>query len=440
MEIDKNLPIYELTVDEVDEGVSFVALVDVPAIEKPFMAFAKAPSMEFKKAAQAKYKFSETGERRVLTGPLMIPDSPIFRSDQKGEYYVVFSKDTIRKIVQKYFKQGNQHNVNANHSYELDGVYMFESYLTDASRGINPPMGYEGTPDGSWFGSFKVENDQVWANRDAFRGFSVEGLFGMKEDIDESTLSEIQMMAQNFEKILNRNCNKNPNKTSISMSIKSALNSLKIELQKFGSSLKLNFADYTLSDGTVIRVDGDLIAGTPVYVLTDTGAIPAPDGDHEIEGVGTVTTVGGAITAIKPAETGIEIEIETGAKNLPLDPEVVPIKAEINPEAGKIIADKVKEGYPEIDPLIIEEVVQKHLVAIMEELKAAYTQMGWMKEKMSMFSAQINSLKDQVKSLSEKPSATPQEFSSPHAGIISNQKAKTLENFNQLTKTLNHKS
>lgn len=431
MEIDKNLPIYELTVDEVDEGVNFVALVDVPAIEKPFMAFAKAPSVEFKKAAQAKYKFSETGERRVLTGPLMIPDTPIFRSDSKGEYYVIFSKETIRKIVQKYFKQGNQHNVNANHSYELDGVFMFESYLTDASRGILPPMGYEGTPDGSWFGSFKVENDEIWANREAFKGFSVEGLFGMKEEVDESTLKEIQMAARIAENILSQNCTKSPNRSSFSMSIKTALQSLRTELQKFGTSLKLNFADYTLGDGTVIRIDGELVAGTAVYVLTETGAIPAPDGEHAIPDVGTVVVAGGVITEIRPAE--MEVEVET---KIPVDPEVLPLKAEIAPEAGQIIADKVKEGYPEIDPEIIDQVVQKHLIAIMEELKAAYTQLGWMKEKMSMFSSQITILKEEVKAMGEKPQAQPQNFSSPHAGIVSAQKAKTLENFNQLTKTL----
>ena len=34
------LPVYRMTVDEVDEGVQFVALVDMPAIEKPFQAFA----------------------------------------------------------------------------------------------------------------------------------------------------------------------------------------------------------------------------------------------------------------------------------------------------------------------------------------------------------------------------------------------------------------
>ena len=167
-----------MTVDEVDEGVQFVALTDMPAIEKPFQAFAKA-----------KQRFTETGERRVLTGPLMLADTPIYRKDDTyGEYYVVFDKATIRKVVQKYFKQGNQHNVNAFHNAELDGVFMFESYITDAERGVMPPKGYEDTPDGSWFGSFKVENDEVWENRNAFKGFSVEGLFGMNK-----TESELEM-------------------------------------------------------------------------------------------------------------------------------------------------------------------------------------------------------------------------------------------------------
>jgi hypothetical protein len=164
-----DLPVYKMTVDEVDEGVQFVALVDMPAIEKPFQAFAKT-----------RQRFNETGERRVLTGPLMLADTPIYRKDDTyGEYYVVFDKPTIRKVVQKYFKQGNQHNVNAYHNAELDGVFMFESYITDADRGVMPPKGYEDIPDGSWFGTFKVDNDEVWDNRHAFNGFSVEGLFGM---------------------------------------------------------------------------------------------------------------------------------------------------------------------------------------------------------------------------------------------------------------------
>jgi hypothetical protein len=177
------LPVYLMTIDEVDEGVSYVALVESPAIERPFQAFSKE-----------KMRFTETGEKRVLTGPLMLADTPIIRRDKtRGEYFVIFQKETIRKMVQKYFKQGNQHNVNAEHSTELDGVYMFESYLIDRDRGINPPNGYEDAKDGSWFGSFKVENDKVWEERDQFTGFSIEGYFGM-----QPTDSEIEVAMAEF--------------------------------------------------------------------------------------------------------------------------------------------------------------------------------------------------------------------------------------------------
>ena len=185
------LPVYLMTIDEVDEGVSYVALVESPAIERPFQAFSKE-----------KMRFTETGEKRVLTGPLMLADTPIIRRDKtRGEYFVIFQKDTIRKMVQKYFKQGNQHNVNAEHSTELDGVYMFESYLIDRERGINPPNGYEDAKDGSWFGSFKVENDKVWEDRDQFTGFSIEGYFGMQPTDSEIEVAMAEF-AQAFESFL----------------------------------------------------------------------------------------------------------------------------------------------------------------------------------------------------------------------------------------------
>lgn len=177
---DMDFPVYKMTIDELTEGVQYVSLVDLPAIEKPFQAFDK----------QTKQRFRETNEQRVLSGPLMLADVPIYREDSSyGQYYVVFDKATIRKIVQKYFKQGNQHNVNAFHNTELDGVFMFESYIIDKARGINPPIGYEDVTDGSWFGSFKVENEEVWENRKAFTGFSVEGLFGMKPVTTDLELS-----------------------------------------------------------------------------------------------------------------------------------------------------------------------------------------------------------------------------------------------------------
>ena len=46
------LPVYLMTIDEIDEGVSYVALVESPAIERPFHAFSKE-----------RMRFSETGEK-----------------------------------------------------------------------------------------------------------------------------------------------------------------------------------------------------------------------------------------------------------------------------------------------------------------------------------------------------------------------------------------
>lgn len=176
MEKNKKLPVYELEIDENDaqeDGVSFVALVDQPAIDKFWQAFSEP----------VKYEFKANTEKRIISGALMIPDMPIFRADATyGEYYVVFKKDTINKIVQKYFRKGNTSNVNVMHeeNSRLNSVYMIESIIVDSERGTKAPEQYGKLPDGSWFGSFKVDNQQVWdefIKTGVFKGFSVEGVF-----------------------------------------------------------------------------------------------------------------------------------------------------------------------------------------------------------------------------------------------------------------------
>lgn len=168
------LPVYELMISEDlndDAEVSFVALVDKPAIQRNWNAF------------KENIKFAISSEdKRIISGPVMLADTPIYRNDPvNGEYYVVFTKDTIFKIAQKFFKKGYQSNVNLMHdsAQQVDGVTMFESFISDQDRGILPMKGFEDAPDGSWFGSFKVEDDKVWADikEGKFKGFSVEGLF-----------------------------------------------------------------------------------------------------------------------------------------------------------------------------------------------------------------------------------------------------------------------
>lgn len=195
-----NLPIFELMINEDindDAEVNFVALVDRPAIQRNWNAF------------KEKYKFEIVSEdKRIISGALMLADTPIFRSDAThGDYYVMFSKDTIFKIAQKFFKKGYQANVNLMHdpSQKVDGVVMFESFISDKDRGILPMKGFEDSPDGSWFGSFKVEDDATWEkvkNGDV-RGFSVEGIFeygkAQKKSKEEEMMEMIYRILEEVE-------------------------------------------------------------------------------------------------------------------------------------------------------------------------------------------------------------------------------------------------
>ncbi len=136
----------------------------------------------------------------------MLADTPIFRSDASfGDYYVAFSKETIVKIVQKYFKKGYQNNVNLMHDPNQieTGVTIFESFISDKSRGIQPMKGFEDAPDGSWFVSMLVENDSVWEQVKAgmVNGFSIEGIFNYAPKVskEQQVMNEIYKILEEVE-------------------------------------------------------------------------------------------------------------------------------------------------------------------------------------------------------------------------------------------------
>jgi hypothetical protein len=194
---DRKLPIYTLVLkdDAEDSGVNYVALVDEPAIEQNWFAFAK--DNEFKFAVM-------DDDRKIITGPLMIADLPIYRRNKKmGEFYVVFDKGQIELMVQKFFKMGYQSSVNEQHDPKklVDGVTMFESFIVDEQRGILPPKGFEKATQGSWFGSYKVDNPEIWAKvKDgSFMGFSVEGMFDLvpqKPTLESEIISIIESIQE----------------------------------------------------------------------------------------------------------------------------------------------------------------------------------------------------------------------------------------------------
>jgi hypothetical protein len=75
---------------------------------------------------------------------------------------------------------------------QVEGLVMFESFIVDKARGILPMAGYEDAKDGSWFGSFYVENPQVWEliKQGKVKGFSVEGYFDYAAPNKEESYAE----------------------------------------------------------------------------------------------------------------------------------------------------------------------------------------------------------------------------------------------------------
>ncbi len=181
----EEFPLISMTIDEHDEtGVDAIAFVDHPAIEREWIAFKKHTP-----------KFAvQSEEKRIVSGPLMVANLPIYRRDENfGEYYVKFDAETIERIVQRFFKNKMTSNVNEDHTTDIEGVYMFESFIIDERK--RTPEGFDKLPDGSWFGSFKVDNDEVWAKvKDGtFKGFSIEGIFTDKatKELDKQLIDEV---------------------------------------------------------------------------------------------------------------------------------------------------------------------------------------------------------------------------------------------------------
>lgn len=150
------------------------------------------------------YAFAiQNEDEHIITGAIMIPEQLIYRQNERfGEHYVKFSAQTIKDIAIKFSKKGYQKNVNLMHdaNMQVDGVTMFESFISDSARGIKPIEAFKDLPDGTWFGSFYVENPKVWEliKQGQVKGFSVEGLFDY-----EAPMSEDMKKLMELKEILN---------------------------------------------------------------------------------------------------------------------------------------------------------------------------------------------------------------------------------------------
>ena len=168
------MKLYELLIDENDlllSGVNAISIVENPAIQSDFIALGDQKPVLLAEVNK---------DKQILMGAALIPDKPIYRKDGDEEYYVYFSKETIAKTAEAFFRNNNQNNATLEHAEVLDNMTVFESWIVeDPEFDKSKKYGLE-VPAGTWMVSMKVDDKDVWDNYvkdNKVFGFSIEGKF-----------------------------------------------------------------------------------------------------------------------------------------------------------------------------------------------------------------------------------------------------------------------
>lgn len=189
-------------------GIDAISIVEAPAIESNFIAL-KSHEIKF---AQV------DAEKRILMGPVLIPDKPIYRKQvmngEMQEFYVYFSKNTVCRASQMFLMKGNQGKATLEHDMAVQGICMVESWIKEdmekdksAIYGMNDPIG-------TWMGCLKVTNDEIWndyVKTGRVKGFSIEGYFADKSmpmskvETDDEKLAKVIDILTEFQKSNNIN-------------------------------------------------------------------------------------------------------------------------------------------------------------------------------------------------------------------------------------------
>ena len=165
--------IYELVIDDenIDE-VFAISLVKSPAIESNFVYFDKEV-VQFA---------AVNDEKRLVMGPILIPDKKIMRVDGEGMPYEVFFKpDTIKRLSEMYLENKYTDKATLEHKDKISGVTLVESWVKESATKDKSVLYGLNVPVGTWLGTFKINNDEIWNDyikEGKVQGFSIEGLFG----------------------------------------------------------------------------------------------------------------------------------------------------------------------------------------------------------------------------------------------------------------------
>ena len=258
-----NRPIFLVNVDADDCTITTISLVDDPAMELPMYCFDKEI---------VSFSMQDEMQHNIISC-IVRTDYPILRLTADGNpYYIVFNKETSKKLCQKLMKDGFQQCISLDHNGKLiEGIQLQEVFIKDSNRGISP-VGFEEAAEGSLFGVYHITDEQLWKD-------CIEGRFG-------GVSLESYIDLQKFNKIDNK-------KTKNIMSkIKDALKRLLMEF----NTLSTDKAELYWEEDT------ELMVGYKVFVEDESGnKVPAMDGEY-ISDENKIKVAGGVVTEIEKKE------------------------------------------------------------------------------------------------------------------------------------------
>ena len=322
---------FKVIFSEDKEGVFAISLVENPAIEIDFIALSKENSIKLAEVSE---------EKRLLISPVLIPNQPIYRRDDKGnEFNIVFPEETILKAQQNFYKQGFQRNSNIEHddNLTLNDVTFVESWIKeDDTHDKSLKYGFD-LPNGTWFAVMKVENDETWqkVKNGEVKGFSIEGNF----DLEKINLANNMSFKEQFREVL----------VEFGLAKPKEENPTTIELGAITTvdgSLKIEF------EGTMLAIGAD------VWVTDENGEKqPVPDGEYLLENDMIVMVADSKALEIKEQEAP-----EQPAEDVAMeDDKFKALETKVNELQNALdnfklsIATQIAEGFTKLSEAVKEE-------------------------------------------------------------------------------------
>ena len=311
------MKLYELVLnDETLQGVDCISVVGSPAMESTFVALSDEKKITFAKV---------DNEKQILMGVAMIPDKKIYRFDEQTqeEYYVYFSKDTVRKVSELYLKKANQFNANLEHDPDQKiNATVVESWIVEDSEKDKSALFGLDAPVGSWVVSMKIDDKAQWETaKETGTGFSIEGVFSEVVNLK----SQIEM-------------SKNTKIDNLVVALKALFSSEEAPVvetpQEEVQLEEVQLSEMALKDGNKIAFEGDaLTVGGAVQLVTENGNVPLPVGEYELED-GTMLEI---------TEEGIVGELKAPEQAPPAEQQPSQMETELS-EVKNLLTELKKEN------------------------------------------------------------------------------------------------